>query len=175
MYNFTCIEFVSTTLKSDLVCLFFFINSLDNAHCHYCFEVSDSEPPQSRILRVCLHAHRLGGFHQDNGRVPVFDELGVILSNLSSLFVNLSLNLDELACDVCSVAINYWCVSVFYTSRMVDHNHLGQERFGSLGRLVAGLPTDMASLYVFHQHTLNVAANIVTGNTLRDRGVIHLN
>ena len=89
--------------------------------------VSHGESSEGRILSESLAAHGLGGLEDDEGRVSVLDELGLLLSSLTGSAVDLGLDFVELAGNVSSVAIEDGGVSVFDLSGVVHNDDLGEE------------------------------------------------
>ena len=57
---------------------------------------------------------------------------------------------------------------------MVQHDDLGGEVGHTGGRLVLGVGGDVASLDVLDRHVLDVEANVVAGDGLRQGLVVHL-
>ena len=57
---------------------------------------------------------------------------------------------------------------------MVQHDDLGGEVGHTGGRLVLGVGGDVASLDVLDRHVLDVEANVVAGDSLRQGLVVHL-
>ena len=98
---------------------------LDDTDSNSLPHVPDGEPSKGRVVGEGLHAHGLAGEQLDNGSVTGLDELGSILSGLSSTPVNLLQDLGELAGNVCGVAIKH---------RRVAIGHLGK-------RMIKNLPT----------------------------------
>ena len=92
--------------------------------------VPDGKPSKGRELSEGLDAHGLAGEQLDNGSVTGLDELGSILSGLSSTPVNLLQDLGELAGNVRGVAIKH---------RRVAIGHLRK-------RMIKSLPTWLQKL-----------------------------
>ena len=57
---------------------------------------------------------------------------------------------------------------------MVEHDDLGGEVRNTGGGLVLGVGGDVATLDVLHGHVLDVEADVVAGDGLRQRLVVHL-
>ena len=57
---------------------------------------------------------------------------------------------------------------------MVQHDDLGGEVRNTGGGLVLGVGGDVASLDVLDRHVLDVEANVVAGDSLGQRLVVHL-
>ena len=83
------------------------------------------------------------------------------------------MDLSELAGNVRGVTIEDRGVAVFDLSRVVHDDDLGNEGFNLFGRVVLGITANVSSLDVLDRETLDVESNIVSGNSLRDRGVMH--
>merc|ERR1712165_172336 len=105
---------------------------------------------------------------------PDLMNLGGVLGGLASTPVNLLHDLSELASNVGGVAVEHWGVAVGHLSRVVQHDDLGGEVRDTGGRLILGVGGDVASLDVLDRHVLDVEANVVAGNGLRQGLVVHL-
>merc|ERR1712213_43820 len=147
---------------------------LDDSNSHGLSHVSDSESSQWRIVGEGLNTHWLAGGQQDNGSISRLDELGVVLNRLTSTTVNLLLDLSKLTSNVSCVTIKDRRVSVADLARMIEDNNLGSEVRDSRCRLVLGVRGDVSSLDVLHGDVLDVEANVVSGNGLGQRLVVHL-
>ena len=79
-----------------------------------------------------------------------------------------------LASNVSSMAIKDGAVSVGDLSRVVEDNDLGGEVRHTGGGLVLGVGGDISSLDVLDGDILDVEANVVSGDSLRERLVVHL-
>merc|ERR1719393_692662 len=88
--------------------------------------------------------------------------------------VNLLLDLGKLASNVSGVAIKDGAVAVGDLSRVVKDNDLGGEVRHTCGGLVLGVGGDISSLDVLDGDVLDVEANIVSGDSLGKRLVVHL-
>merc|ERR1719367_1492240 len=88
--------------------------------------------------------------------------------------VNLLLDLSKLAGDVGGVTVEDWAVAVADLTGMVQHDDLGGEVRDSGGGLVLAVGGNVASLDVLHGNVLDVEANVVSGNSLGERLVVHL-
>merc|ERR1712211_33584 len=102
------------------------------------------------------------------------DELGVVLNRLTGTTVNLLLDLSKLASNVSCVTIKDRRVSIADLTRMIEDNNLCGEVRDSRCRLVLGVRGDVSSLDVLHGDVLDVEANVVSGNSLGERLVVHL-
>merc|ERR1719367_2042523 len=147
---------------------------LDDAHGHGLPHVTDSEPSEGRVVSEGLNTHGLAGSQQDDGGVTRLDELGVVLSRLTSTTVNLLLDLGKLASNVSGVAIKDGAVAVGDLSRVVEDNDLGGEVRNTGGGLVLGVGGDISSLDVLDGDVLDVEANVVSGDSLGEGLVMHL-
>merc|ERR1719451_32532 len=88
--------------------------------------------------------------------------------------VNLLLDLSELAGDVGGVTVQHWAVAVADLTGVVQHDHLGGEVGHAGGGLVLAVGGHVASLDVLHGDVLDVETNVVSGNSLGQRLVVHL-
>merc|ERR1719325_19573 len=147
---------------------------LDDTDSNSLPHVPDGEPSKGRIVGEGLHAHGLAGEQFHDGSVSGLDELGRILSGLAGTPVNLLKDLGELASNVGGVAVEHWGVAVGHLARVVQHDDLGGEVGDASGRLVLGVGGYVASLDVLDRHVLDVEANVVAGDSLGQRLVVHL-
>merc|ERR1719452_122396 len=88
--------------------------------------------------------------------------------------VNLLLDLGKLACNVSGVAIKDGTVAVGDLSGVVEDNDLGGEVGHTRGGLVLRVRRDVSSLDVLDGDVLDVEANVVSGNSVGERLVVHL-
>mmetsp|Transcript_118178 Transcript_118178/g.164630 ORF Transcript_118178/g.164630 Transcript_118178/m.164630 type:complete len:360 (-) Transcript_118178:36-1115(-) len=72
------------------------------------------------------------------------------------------------------MAIKDWCVTVGDLTGVVHDDDLGLEGFGVLGGVVLGVGSDVTSLDILDGKVLNVETNVVTGLSLLDDFVMHL-
>ena len=79
-----------------------------------------------------------------------------------------------LASDVRGVAVEDGAVAVADLAGVVQHDHLGREVRDTRGGLVLGVGGHVASLDVLDGDVLDVEANIVSGDGLGQRLVVHL-
>lgn len=137
--------------------------------------VTDSKTSKRGKFRESLHAHGLGGDEFDDGGISGLDGFGVGLGSLTSTTINLLLDLVKLASNVSGVAIQNGRVTVANLSRVVQDNDLSGEVLGSGSGLIFGVRGDITTLDILDGNVLDVEANIVSGNGLRERLVVHLN
>merc|ERR1711936_1031321 len=147
---------------------------LDDTDSNSLPHVPNGEPSKGRVVGEGLHAHGLAGEQLHDGSVSGLDELGRVLSGLASTPVNLLKDLGELASNVGGVAVEHWGVAVGHLAGVVQHDDLGGEVGNASGGLVLGVGGDVASLDVLDRHVLDVEANVVAGDGLRQRLVVHL-
>jgi len=93
--------------------------------------VSDSKTSKRGEVRESFDTHGLAGDEPDDSSISGLDELGIVLSGLTSTPVNLLLDLSELASNVSGVTIQDWRVSVGDLSRVVQNNNLSSEVLNS--------------------------------------------
>ena len=93
---------------------------------------------------------------------------------LTGTTIDLLLDFVEFAGNVSGVAIQHWRVSVGDLSRVVENNDLSGEVSAAAGRLVLGVGGDVATLDVLDGDVLDVEANVVSGDSLWERLVVHL-
>merc|ERR1719151_154379 len=121
-----------------------------------------------------LDTHGLAGGQLDDGRVTRLDELRVVLPGLTGTTVTLLLDLSELAGDVGGVAVQHGAVAVADLAGVVENDYLGGEVRNTGGGLVLAVGGHVASLDVLHGDVLDVETNVVSGNSLGQRLVVHL-
>jgi hypothetical protein len=136
--------------------------------------VANREAPQWRILGESLHHHGLRGDHLDEAGVTVLEELGGALQLLARPPVNLGEQLRELHGDVGRVAVQHRGVAVADLPRVVHDDHLRGEAGSLLGGVVLGVGGHVAALQVLDRHVLDVEADVVAGQRLLHRLVVHL-
>ena len=117
------------------------------------------------------HAHT----HTQSFQLTRLDKLGQVLKLLARTTIDLLLDLVELAGNVGSVAIQHGCVAVRDLTRVVQDDDLSQERLGALGGVVLGVTSDVATTDILDGHVLDVEADVVSGNSLLQLLVVHLN
>merc|ERR1739845_8983 len=120
--------------------------------------VTHSETTKRRVLVERLNAHGLGGDHLNHGGATRLDELGVLFEHLTRTTGDLLQDIVETAGNVSRVAVKHRRVTVADLTRVVHHNDLSVERGGLLSGVV-----------------LRVRSHVVTGQTLSERLVVHLN
>merc|ERR1711868_165289 len=147
---------------------------LDDTDSNSLPHVPDGEPSKGRVVGEGLHAHGLAGEQLHDGSVSGLDELGRVLSRLAGTPVNLLKDLGELAGNVGGVAVKHWRVAVGHLAGVVQHDDLGGEVGDASGGLVLGVGGDVASLDILDRHVLDVEANVVAGDSLGQRLVVHL-
>ena len=150
------------------------LDRLDDTDSDGLTHVTDGETTERGVLVEGLHAHGLGRNHLDDGSVTRLDELGVGLGRLSGTAVNLLLDLGELAGNVGSVAVENRGVSSTDLTGVVQDDDLGRERSGTHGRVVLAVTGDVATTDLLNGDVLDVEANVVTGETLLELLVVHL-
>merc|ERR1740129_1242118 len=136
--------------------------------------VSDGETSGRGEFGEGFHAHGLGRDQLDDSSITRLDGFGVGFSSLSGTTIDLLLDLVEFASNMSSVAIQDWRVSVADLSGVVKDNDLGGEVLGSAGGLVLRVGSDVSSLDVLNGDILNVESDVVAGNGLGQRFVVHL-
>ena len=150
------------------------LDGLDDTDGDSLAHVTDGETAQGRVVGESLNAHGLGGNHLDDGGVTRLDELGVVLNGLAGTAVNLLKDLGELARNVGSVAVEDGGVAGADLTGVVEDNDLGVERSSAGGGVVLGVRGDVATADVLDGDVLHVEANVVTGETLGELLVVHL-
>lgn len=136
--------------------------------------VTDGETAKRGVLGESLNAHGLGGNHLDDGGVTGLDELGVVLNGLAGTAIDLLEQLRELAGNVGSVAVQDRSVASTDLTRVVEDDDLGVEGVAALGGVVLGVTGDVATTDLLDGDVLDVEADVVTGDTLGELLVVHL-
>lgn len=150
------------------------VHGLDDTDSDGLTHVTDGETAQRRVVSESLNAHRLGRNHLDDGGVTRLDELGRSLNRLAGTTVNLLKELRELASNVGSVAVEHGGVAGTDLTRVVENDDLGVEGSGTQGGVVLGVTSNVATTDLLHRDVLDVEANVVTGHTLSELLVVHL-
>lgn len=150
------------------------VDGLDDTDSDSLTHVTDGETTKRRVVGESLNTHGLGGNHLDDGGVTRLDELGGSLDGLTSTSVDLLKELGELAGNVGGVAIENGCVSGTDLTRVVEDNDLGVEGSGSLGGVVLGVTSNVSTANFLNGNVLDVESNVVTGETLSELLVVHL-
>lgn len=150
------------------------VDGLDDADSDGLPHVTDSETTERRVLVVRLNTHGLGGDELDDGGVARLDELGGVLEGLTGTTIDLLDELSELASNVSSVAIEDGCVTGTDLTGVVEDDDLGVEGSGLLGGVVLGVGGDVATTDILDGDVLDVEADVVTGVTLLELLVMHL-
>jgi hypothetical protein len=149
-------------------------DGLDDTDSDGLSHVTDGETTERRVVSESLNAHRLGGNHLDDGSITRLDELGGGLNGLAGTAVDLLNKLGELAGDVGSVAIEDGCVAGTDLTRVVEDDDLGVEGVATLGGVVLGVTSNVATTDLLDGDVLDVEADVVTGKTLGELLVVHL-
>merc|ERR1719348_930015 len=147
---------------------------LDDTNSNSLPHVPDGEPSKGSELAEGLNAHGLGGHQLDDGSISRLDELGVVLNRLAGTTVNLLLDLGELAGNVGGVAVEHRAVAVGHLTGVVQHDDLGGEVSDTSGGLVLRVGGNISSLDVLDRDVLDVEANVVSRDSLREGLVVHL-
>jgi hypothetical protein len=151
------------------------LNGLDDTDSDGLTHVTDGETTKGRVVGESLNTHGLGGNHLDNGGVTGLDELGAVLNRLTGTAVNLLKELLELASNVGSVAVQDGCVTGTDLARVVEDDDLGVEGSGTHGGVVLGVTSNVTTADILDGDVLDVETNVVTGDTLGELLVVHLN
>lgn len=150
------------------------VDALDDTDSDGLTHVTDSETTERGVLSEGLNTHGLGGNHLDDGSVTRLDELGVGLDRLSGTAVNLLNELSELASNVSGVAVQDGSVTSTDLAGVVHDNDLGVERSTASGGVVLGVRSDVTTANLLDGDVLDVETNVVTGETLLELLVVHL-
>jgi len=149
-------------------------NALDDTDGDGLTHVTDGETAERRVLGEGLNTHGLGRHHLDDGSITRLDELGGVLNGLAGTAVDLLEELGELAGNVGGVAIQDGRVTGTDLTRVVEDDDLGIEGVATLGRVVLGVTSNVATTDLLDGDVLDVEADVVTGETLSELLVVHL-
>jgi len=168
--------FLSSLLSrlGNLTSLVRLVDGLDDTDSNGLSHVTDGETTKRGVLSESLNTHGLGRNHLDDSSITGLDELGGVLSLLTSTTVNLLDQSVELASNMGGVAIKDGRVSSRDLTRVVEDNDLGVERRASLGGIVLGVTADVTTSDILNGDVLDVETNVVTGETLSEELVVHL-
>jgi len=150
------------------------LDTLDDTNGDGLPHVTDGEATKRRILVVGLDAHRLARDELDNAGIARLDELGRRLHDLTRSAIDLLNELGEFAGNVRGVAIKHWSVASTDLTGVVEDNDLGVKGSSLLGRVVLRVGGDVATADILDRHVLDVEPNVVSGNTLSELLVVHL-
>jgi len=151
------------------------LHGFDNTDGDSLLHVTDCEAAEGWVLLEGFHAHLLRGDKLDDAGVSALDELGVFFKTLARSAVELLSDLLELAGDVGSMAVKNGRVARMDLTRVIHDDNLCLEGLGHPGRVVLGVSADETTLDLFDGYVLDVEANIVSGESLGHRLVVHLN
>jgi len=150
------------------------LHRLDDTDGNGLLHVTDSEATQGRVAGESLHAHGLAGDEVDHGGISGLDELGVVFELLAGTTIALLLDLVELAGNVGGVAIQHRCVAGLDLTRVVQDDDLSVEHLGGLGGIVLAVAGNVATTDFLDGDVLDVESDVVTGEGLGKRLVVHL-
>jgi len=150
------------------------LHGFDDADGDSLLHVTDGEAAEGLVLLEGFHTHLLGGDELDDAGVSALDELGVGLEALARSAIKLLLDLLELAGDVGGMAIQHRRVASVDLTGVVHHDHLSFEGLGHPGWVVLGVSADEATLDLLDGYVLDVESDVVSGEGLRQRLVVHL-
>ena len=154
--------------------MFLLLDFLDDTDSDGLLHVTDSETTEGLVVGELLNDHGLLGDELNHSGIAGLDVVGLLLHNLTGTLVDLGADLGELAGNVRSVAIEDGSISVSDLTGMVEDDDLSAEHGSVLGGVPLGVGGDVATLDVGHGETLDVETNVVTGLSLINRLVMHL-
>lgn len=140
----------------------------------WAYHITDGETTKRRIVSESLNAHGLGRNHLHDSGIARLDELGRVLNGLAGTAIDLLKQLRELASNVGSVAIEDGSVTSTDLAGVVEDDDLGVEGLGTLGGVILGVTSDVATTDLLDGDVLDVEADVVTGDTLSKLLVVHL-
>jgi hypothetical protein len=151
-----------------------FGDGLDDTDSDSLSHITYGEASKWWVFSECLNAHWASWLKSYDSGISGFDEDWVLFKNLSRTFVDLLLDLLEFACNMCSVAIEYWGVLVADLTWMVEDNDLSCEGFGFLGWVFFAVGSNMSTTDILDGDVLDIESNVVTWNSLVEGFVMHL-
>lgn len=150
------------------------LDGLDDTDGDGLTHVTDGETTKWWVGGEGLDTHWLGWNHLDDGSITRLDELRASFDSLTSTSVNLLEELSELAGNVGSVAIQDWSVTGTDLTRVVKDDDLGVEGGSTQRWVVLGVTADVSTTDFLDGNVLDVETNVVSGNTLNELLVMHL-
>jgi hypothetical protein len=151
-----------------------FGDGLDDTDSDSLSHITYGEASKWWVFSECLNAHWASWLKCYDSGISGFDEDWVLFKNLSRTFVDLLLDLLEFACNMSSVAIEYWGVLVADLTWMVEDNDLSCEGFGFLGWVFFAVGSNMSTTDILDGDVLDIESNVVTWNSLVEGFVMHL-
>jgi len=133
--------------------------------------ITDGETAERGEFLEGLDAHHLLWHHGGIDGVVLLGK-GWILGQGVTLL--LGVKFDELACNVCGVAVKHWGVTGHDLTRVVGNDDGGTEILGVLGWIVLVVGSDETTFDVLDGNVLDVESNVVTWNSLLHDFVVHL-
>jgi len=149
-------------------------DGLDDADGNRLPHVTDSEAAERRVGGEWFHGHGFGRSHLDDGGITVLDGLGEGLQLFAGTTIASLEDFLKFASNVGGVAIHDGCVTVLDRSGVVEDDDLRVEVLALLGWVVLGVRGDVATTDFLDGDVLDVEANVVTGESLGKRLVVHL-
>lgn len=137
--------------------------------------VTDGETTERGVVGKGLNTHGLGGDHLDDGSVTRLDELRSVFDGFTGTAVNLLNELSEAASNVSSVAVQDGGVTSADLTGVVEDDDLGLEAGSLGGGVVLGVGGNVTTADFLDGNVLDVETNVVTGDTLLELLVVHLN
>jgi len=150
------------------------LDGLDDTDSDGLTHVTDGETSQRGVVSESLNAHGLGGNHLDDRSITRLDELGVGLNALTSSAIDLLEELSELAGNVGGVAIEDGSVTGTDLTGVVEDDDLSVEGLGTVGGVVLAVTSNVTTANILDRYVLHVETNVVTGVTLLELLVVHL-
>jgi len=149
-------------------------DGLDDADGNRLPHVTDGEPAERRVGGEWFHGHGLGRSHLDDGGITVLDGLGEGLQLFAGTTIASLEDFLKFASNVGGVAIHDGCVTVLDRSGVVEDDDLRVEVLALLGWVVLGVRGDVATTDFLDGDVLDVEADVVAGESLGKRLVVHL-
>jgi len=149
-------------------------HGLDDTNSNGLVGVTDGETTERRVLSEGLDDHGLGGLKSDKGNVvgPNGSGVGVGLGLL--VLGHSPVDVLEHTGNVGSVAIDDGGVTGHDNTRVVHDDDLSVEGNATLGRVVLDITTHETTLDILLSQVLDVETNVVTGSSLGNGFVVHL-
>merc|ERR1712166_1344129 len=135
------------------------VTSLMTPTATVCFMSRTAKRPRGAYWEKTSN-HGLLGDELNHSGIAGFDELGLLLHDLTGSLVDLGADLVELAGNVGGVAIEDGCVSVSDLTGVVKNDDLSKEHGGVACGVVLGVGSDVTTLNIGDGESFNIESNV---------------
>jgi len=147
---------------------------LDDTYGDGLTHVAHGETTERGVLGESLDTHGLRGDEENHSGITGLDVLGLLLELLARTTIDLGEELLELARNVSSVAIEHRRVTSMDLTGVVQDDDLSGEVLALSGGIVLGVTSDVTTTNILDGDVLDVEADVVTGGSLLESFVMHL-